>query len=192
MKRVKFLICTVLCIICFAHTQTATAATGLSEAEEVILDKLEAGFEYNGIIIKIPVAYLNQVEVELMKNEKDIAEEQAEIINRKIDEAIMIVQSMKLSDFENIESSEVLKKLIKLVYEAAEVVDYTVSIDIADRTIEVINAEGKTAFIPKRVINQTGNDLMATAMIGSILMVLLITCVVIAVKMKLFAKTIEV
>jgi hypothetical protein len=134
----------------------AMAASGISEAEQSVLDKLRAGAVIDGVKQYLPAIYINQAENEFIGNEVDLTKEQAEAIITKIDEAIAIISDMDDVDMANVQNSEVALKLLTLVGEAAEVVDYKVSLDLSNKSIDIKNSDGDTVFIAKELVNQTG------------------------------------
>ena len=172
-------------------SENAMAATGISDAEESILERLSEGIEMNGVIVNMPVSYLNQVENELMKNEVDITEEQAVIIRSKMDEAAEIVETMNISELMNFNNSNSVKQLIKLVEETASIANYTVSFDFANASANIVDSDGNYVFVAKNTINQTGYDITETIIVGSVLVVLLAACIILASKMNLFVKKVK-
>ncbi len=192
MKR-KYRILTLILTmgLLFINSEFAMAATGLSEEEELILERLSEGVEMNGIKVIPPASYLYQIENELMKNEVDITPEQATVINHKIDEAVELVKDVSIEDLEHFKNSDTAKKLISLVEEATVIADYTVSIDIVNGTINVVNSEGNYVFMAKSVINQTGFDMTQTVIVGCAMITILAAGIVMACKMKLFVKTVK-
>jgi len=190
-RKYRFLTIVLAVGMFFINSEYAMAATGLSEAEELILERLSEGVEMNGIIVRPPASYLNQAENELMKNGVDITKEQAEIINLKIEEAAELVNTVSMDDIVHFKNSDTAKKLMIFVEEAAAVVNYTVSFDITKGTFNILNSEGNYVFMAKDVINQTGYDMTSTAIVGSVLLSLLVVCFVIASRMKLFVNMVE-
>jgi hypothetical protein len=192
MKRKYHFLTLVLTIgMFFMNSEYAMAATGLSEAEETILERLTEGVEMNGIIVRPPVSYLNQIENELVKNEVDITEEQAALINLKIEEAAELVKTVSMEDIVHFKNSDTAKRLIVLVEEVAEVANYTVLIDIENESFNVLNSNGNYVFMAKNVINQTGFDITPTIIVGCVLISFLPLCFVMANKMKLFVKPVK-
>jgi hypothetical protein len=192
MKRKYHFLTLVLTIgMFFINSEYAMAATGLSEAEETILERLTEGVEMNGIIVRPPVSYLNQIENELVKNEVDITEEQAALINLKIEEAAELVKTVSMEDIVHFKNSDTAKRLIVLVEEVAEVANYTVLIDIENESFNVLNSNGNYVFMAKNVINQTGFDITPTIIVGCVLISFLPLCFVMANKMKLFVKPVK-
>jgi hypothetical protein len=150
----------------------AMAATGISDAEQLILDKLVAGAEMNGEMSYLPIEYVNQAENELIGNEVDLTAKQADMIISKIDEAIEIIAEMGNVDMNSIPNSEAALRLLTVATEAASAVDYELSVDIVNSSIDVRNSEGDTVFIAKNMVNQTGfNDYSWLMNIQLILMV---------------------
>ncbi|MDF2486113.1 MAG: hypothetical protein K0R46_2281 [Herbinix sp.] len=154
----------------------AMAATGLSEAEQMILNKLEAGVEIDGEMSYLSVSYLNQAENELIKNEIDITVEQAGAIIKKIDEVLAVISGMSLVDITNLQGSEAAFQLLTLIDEAAKEIDYEVSIDISDRSVNIRNPEGDTVFVASNGINQTGAHSIPRLEMGLLFLWLLIIC----------------
>lgn len=191
MKKKCFIILVLSIGMFLLSTEYAMAATGLSKAEESILDRLKEGIEFNGSLIHLPAAYLNQVENELIRNEEDITAEQAESINNKVDQAAELLKTMSLSDMVNFKNSIIYKQLIVLVEEAAEIVNYSVSIDTAHSKVNVVDSNGNFVFASKNVINQTGFDMTQTVVVGGFLITLLAACIVLADRMKLSVKTLD-
>ena len=134
------------------------AATGISDAEQLILDKLESGAEISGDMSYLPIAYVNQAENELIGNEVDLTAKQADMIISKIDEAIEIISEMGNVDMNSIPNSEAALRLLTVATEAASAVDYEVVVDIVNSSIDVRNSDGDTVFIAKNIVNQTGNN----------------------------------
>ena len=172
-------------------SENAMAATGISDAEESILERLSEGIEMNGVIVKMPVSYLNQVENELMKNEVDITAEQAAIIRSKMEEAAEIVATMNMSELMDFNNSDSVKQLIRLVEETASIANYTVSFDFANASANIVDSDGNYVFVAKNTINQTGYDITETIIVGSVLVALLAACIILASKMNLFVKKVK-
>lgn len=191
MKRKSIFSIVLILVLSLASSVTAFAATGLSEAEESILAKLEAGVEVNGQVIEVPAAYINQAENEFMKNDVDVTADQAEVINSKIDEVAEIAKAENITKASDLANSESIDELVAIVKEAAEVVDYTVAYDAATGVVSVTDPAGVDVFTTKSVINQTGFDMTATVVVGSVLVTLLAACIVIASKKKLFVSALE-
>jgi hypothetical protein len=187
-KKYQFLTLVLTIGMFFINGEYAMAATGLSEAEESILERLTEGVEMNGMVVRPPTAYLNQAENEFMKNKVDITMEQAAVINLKLDEIAEIVKTMDLYDITHYKNSSTARKLVTLVEEVAAEANYTVSIDIANKSFNIVNSNGNYVFMAKNVINQTGFDLSLSVIVGSILISFIPICYVIASKMKLFVK----
>ncbi|MDF2943027.1 MAG: hypothetical protein K0S01_1885 [Herbinix sp.] len=191
-RKYHFLTLVVLTIgMFFINSGYAMAATGLSEAEELVLERLNEGVAMNGIVVRPPTAYLNQAENEFMKNEVDITMEQAAVINLKLDEVAKLVKTMDMYDVVHYKNSSTAKKLITLVEEAAAEANYTVSVDIANKSFNIMNSKGNYVFMAKDVINQTGFDLTPTVIVGGIMFSLLPLSFVIASRKKLFAKCVK-
>lgn len=178
MKKKCFVLVVLTVLLCITDLEYVMAATGLSKAEESILEKLNSEVNMNGIVMKIPTSYLNQVENELMKNEVDISKDQAKVINGKIDEALSIVEAMDFDDLADMENSKSIAKLLKLVDEAAAVVEYKVTVDIANYSVHITDPEGDTVHVAQSKINQTGYSLTAAVIVGSVLIAILFTCVI--------------
>jgi hypothetical protein len=119
---------------------------------------LESGAEINGEMSYLPIAYVNQAENELIGNEVDLTAKQADMIISKIDEAIEIISEMGNVDMNSIPNSEAALRLLTVATEAANAVDYEVSVDIVNSSIDVRNSDGDTVFIAKDIVNQTGNN----------------------------------
>jgi hypothetical protein len=134
----------------------AMAATGISDAEQKILDKLRSGAEINGEMSYLPTAYINQAQNEMIGNDVDLTVEQADVVISKIDEAIDIMSVMGNVDMNSITNSEAALKLLTVATEAANAVDYEISVDIVNSSIDVRNSEGETVFVSKNMVNQTG------------------------------------
>lgn len=156
MKKNYFLITILTLLLTLIGPGKAMAATGISDAEQSIIDKLKSGAVIDGEMSYLPIAYVNQAENELISNEVDLTEEQADMIINKIDEAIEIMSVMGNVDSNNIPNSEAALRLLTVATEAANAMDYEVSVDIVNSSIEVKNSEGDTVFISKNIVNQTG------------------------------------
>lgn len=178
MKRSYLLFITITILFSIISSNKAFAATGLSEAELAILVKLRAGAEINGEQKYLPSTYINQAENEFLSNEDDITEEQAAIIIKKVDEATDIINDMNIVDIANVQNSEAVFQLMTLVSEAASVVNYDVSINIADRSVSIRNKEGDTVFIAKDIVNQTGYSINPITVGVVIYFTVLIFCVI--------------
>lgn len=191
MKKKSVLTLLLAFLLCLASSISAMAATGLTADEETILDKLRAGVEINGKTVEVPASYINQAENELMKNAQDITAEDAALINSKIDEVAAIAKAENITKASDLKNSASAEKIIGLVQEAAAVVGYTVSYDAASGIVNVLDPNGNSVFTTKNVINQTGFDMTATVVAGSVLVTLLAACAVVAGKKKLFVRAIE-
>lgn len=191
MKKKSIFSIVLILVLSLASSVTAFAATGLSEAEESILAKLEAGVEVNGQVIEVPASYINQAENEFMKNDVDVTADQADVINSKIDEVAEIAKAENITKASDLANSDSIDELVAIVKEAAEVVDYTVAYDAATGVVSVTDPAGVDVFTTKSVINQTGFDMTATVVVGSVLVTLLAACIVIASKKKLFVSALE-
>lgn len=191
MKKKCILILVLTMGMFLLSSENAMAATGISDAEESILERLSEGIEMNGVIVKMPVSYLNQVENELMKNEVDITAEQAAIIRSKMDEAAEIVETMNMSELMDFNNSDSVKQLIRLVEETASIANYTVSFDFANASANIVDSDGNYVFVAKNTINQTGYDITETIIVGSVLVALLAACIILASKMNLFVKKVK-
>ncbi len=156
MKKYYVLIAILTLIFTLISPNYAMAATGISDAEQLILDKLKSGAEINGDMCYLPTAYINQAENELIGNEVDLTAEQVDVVVSKIDEAIEIMSVMGNVDINNIVHSEAALRLLTVATEAANAVDYEISVDIVNSSIDVRNSEGDTVFITKNMVNQTG------------------------------------
>lgn len=179
MKKNYLLIVILTLLFTLIGPGKAMAATGISDAEQSILDKLKSGAVINGEMSYLPISYVNQAENELISNEVDITEEQADMIINKIDEAIEIMSVMGNVDSNNIPYSEAALRLLTVATEAANAMDYEVSVDIVNSSIEVKNSEGDTVFITKNMVNQTGyNDYSVFINFGLVLSVLIIGSVI--------------
>lgn len=187
-KMYRFLTLVLTIGILFMSTEHAMAATGLSEAEESILDRLTEGVEMNGMVVRPPVSYLNQIENELIKNEMDITQEQARLINLKIEEAADLVKTVSMEEIAHFKNSDIAKNLIVLLEEVAEIANYTLFVDVENETFNVLDSNDNYVFMAKNVINQTGFQITPTIIVGCILLSSLLVCFVIANKMKLFVK----
>jgi hypothetical protein len=187
-RRYRFLTLVLTIGMLFMNTEYAMAATGLSEAEESILDRLTEGVEMNGMVVRPPVSYLNQIENELIKNDMDITQEQARLINLKIEEAADLVKTVSMEEIVQFKNSDIAKKLIVLLEEVAEIANYTVLIDVENETFNVLDSSDNYVFMAKNVINQTGFQITPTIIVGWILISSLLVCFVIANKMKLFVR----
>lgn len=174
--------------ICLTSSVTAFAA-GLSAEEKLLLDKLKAGVEVDGTVVKVPAEFLTQAENELKKNGTDITADQAAIVSKKMDEVLAVAQANNVKSIADMKA--IASEVLPLVEEAATAVGYTVAYDAAASNFSVTDPNGETVFSTKDVINQTGFDMTTTAAVGGSLVVLLAACVVVANKKKLFAKTIE-
>ncbi|MDF2589882.1 MAG: hypothetical protein K0S41_3723 [Anaerocolumna sp.] len=155
---IKKVIITVLLttIICLVYAKTVIAASGLSEAEISILNNLREEFIFQGKVIKIPSFYLNQVENEFRKNDVDLTKEQADVINSKINEAIDIAENINLNSSNIFNQTKAIEKVVLLVKDAASIANYTVSVDIVNKTVKVTDTKGNTINMAKETINQTG------------------------------------
>ncbi len=158
MKKKYLLIFILTLLLTLIGSSNAMAATGISAAEQLILDKMKAGADINGERKYLSTAYVNQAENEFIRNKVDLTKEQAEFINAKIDEAIAVISEVGVVDIANLQNSEVAFQLLSLVGEVANEVNYEVSVDIANRSINVKNPEGDTVFIAKNTVNETGNS----------------------------------
>lgn len=136
----------------------AYSATGLTAAENRILEKLRTSVTLDGDTYSIPVYYLNQIENELIKNKENISDKQADVIIKKMDEAIKILCKMSAKDLSDFNDTEKVLRLLTLIDEAASEADYQVSINLSKMSVNVINPEGKMIFIAQNTINQTGSD----------------------------------
>ncbi len=178
MKKNYLLIFILTLLLTLTISSNAMAATGISAAEQLILDKMKEGADINGDKKYLSSAYVNQAENEFLRNKVDLTKEQAEFIIAKIDEAIAVISEVGAVDIANIQNSEVAFQLLSLVGEVANEVNYEVSVDIANRSINVTNPEGDTVFIAKNTVNETGNTSGdAVWMIILILSILSISCV---------------
>jgi hypothetical protein len=156
MKR-KILVTILLTVLfCIVNTKPVIASTELSEAEESILDNLKKEFEIQGKVIEIPSFYLNQAENELRKNQTDLTKEQADAINYKINEAIHIAQTINLETVDIFNNTKAIEKIVLLVKDAASIANYTVSVDILNKTVKVTDTLGNTINLEKATIKQTG------------------------------------
>lgn len=201
MKRKCSLIVVLTLLMCIADLEYALAATGLSKAEESILEELKTEIEIDGNPVKLPVAYLNQVENEFIKNKSDLTEEQAEIINSKIEEALGIVKTLDFKEQENALNYKSVLKLLQLVNEAAAVADYKVTFDIANYSVNITDPEGNIVYVAKNQINQTGSSVASPVMgssvvippviIISIMAGVMLTCVIVSNHMGKLEKTQE-
>lgn len=155
---IKKVIITVLLttIICLVYAKTVIAASGLTEAEISILNNLREEFIFQGKVIKIPSFYLNQVENEFRKNDVDLTKEQADVINSKINEAIDIAENINLNSSNIFNQTKAIEKVVLLVKDAASIANYTVSVDIVNKTVKVTDTKGNTINMAKETINQTG------------------------------------
>ena len=192
MKKNYLLMLIVIVGIWMAGSRQALAATGLSDAEELILDKLRAGVEVDGELRYIPVSYLNQIENELIKNKTDLTTEQAGIAWDKLNKVLQFMGDMQIQDVMNIKSSETAFKLLSLISEAASEIGYSVSIDLADRTISVENPEGEAVLIAKNTINQTGFDLRPVLTVGAMLLSVFLVCLLAYVRWNMLAKNMSI
>ena len=156
MKKNYMLFAILTLLFIMISTNNAMAATGISEAEQKILDKLRSGAEINGEMSYLPTSYINQAENEMIGNDVDLTVEQADVVICKIDEAIEIMSVMGNVDMNSITNSEAALKLLTVATEAANAVDYEISVDIVNSSIDVRNSEGETVFVSKNMVNQTG------------------------------------
>ncbi len=192
MKKSYLLMLIVIAGIWVSGSRQALAATGLSEAEELILDKLRAGIEIDGELRYIPASYLNQIENELIRNKTDLTTEQAGIAWDKLTKVLQYMEDMNIRDITNIESSETAFKLLSLISEAASEIGYSVSIDLTDRTVNVENPEGEAVLIAKNTINQTGFDLRPVLMVGAMLLSVFLVCLLAYVRWNMLAKNMSI
>jgi hypothetical protein len=176
----------VIFILCLLYASPVLAASGLSEAEVSILDKLHEKFIIGGMEVQIPTSYLNQAENELIKNNVDITPEQAEIIIAKVDEALQIAKTINIRTISDFEQSEAVEKIVVLVKEAASAANYTISVDIFSGSVDIVDPDGNSMYLVKEVINQTGYDLSQSIGVGILLLSMLTACVVVGCKYKLF------
>jgi hypothetical protein len=79
-------------------------------------------------------------------------------------------------DMSNLQNSEVVIRLLTLVSEVANVVDYEVSVDISNQSFSVNNPDGDTVFIAKNSVNQTGGYEFPTAWVCGLFMAVLVIC----------------
>lgn len=177
MKRSYLIIFILILLFSWNDTNQVMAATGITKAEQLILDKMKAGVEFNEEMKYLPISYANQAENEFISNKVDITEEQAELIIQKMDEAIRIMNDSGMSDITNMQSSEVLFSLLTLVSEVADEVNYEVAIDIANRSVNIKNPEGDTVFIAKNTVNQTGYRVSSMSWLSGILSILLMSSI---------------
>lgn len=182
MKKNYLLILILTLLFCWYGTNNALAATGISDAEQLILDKMRAGAKINGEMKYIPIAYVNQTENEFMSNNEDLTEEQAALVIAKIEEAVKLISQMGTVDIMNIQNSEVALELLTIVGEVANEVNYEVSFDIANRSVNVKNPDGGTVFLAKNIVNQTGFNIpsivLVSGLILSIVMVSIVSSVI--------------
>lgn len=165
------------------------AITGVSAAESRILEELKAGAEVNGVVRTIPAAYLNQVENELIKNKIDLSNEQAEIILGKIEEARQLLKTLNIKDLNDIKNTETVLRLLTLIDEAASAAKYTVSIDLAKMSVNIINPEGEMIFVSTNTINQTGSDIDNVIPFCFFVLSILLGILILAHKLRLFDNT---
>ncbi len=177
MKRSYLIIFILILLFSWNDTNQVMAATGITKAEQLILDKMKAGVEFNEEMKYLPISYANQAENEFISNKVDITEEQAELIIQKMDEAIRIMNDSGMSDITNMQNSEVLFSLLTLVSEVADEVNYEVAIDIANRSVNIKNPEGDTVFIAKNTVNQTGYRVSSMSWLSGILSILLLSSI---------------
>ncbi len=174
MKKKYMMIVIFILLVTLINPGYAMAASGLSDAEQAILDKLRAGAVIDGEMSYLPIGYINQVENELLSNEVDLTKEQADMLVKKIDEAIEIMSTIGYVDSNTIPTSEAAFKLLTVATEAANVLDYEVSVDIVNSSIELKNSDGDTVFISKNMVNQTGKSDSALLVKGGWVLVNLI------------------
>lgn len=179
MKKNYVIIALITLLLALISPGNAMAATGISEAEQSILDKLKSGAKIDGVMSYLPVAYVNQAENELMGNSVDLTKEQAEIVIRKIDEAIEIMSRMGTVDLEDLASSDSAFKLLTVATEAANAAGYEVSLDLVNSSIDVRNSEGGSIFLAKNIVNKTGyQDYSLVITFGISLAVIIIALVI--------------
>ncbi len=177
-KRMKrfWLILIVIAGIQIFCSQPVLAATGLSEAEELILDKLREGTVVDGELRYIPVSYLNQIENEMIRNKTDLNMEQADVVLDRMDKILQFMEEMHIQDVMNIENSETAFKFLTMVSEAASEIGYSVSVDLVDRTINIENPEGEAVLIANNTINQTGFTYQPLLTAGAMLLSVFLSC----------------
>jgi len=188
MKGKKFVVIILLSLISLFSPITAFAA-GLSSGEEALLEKLKAGVELNGIVRRLPIEFLNQVENELMKNDTDITLEKAQYLSDRMDEVIAIAQSKNFTTVNDLKES--INEIFPIIVEAADSVGYFVEFDAIEREVSVTDLDGNTVFTSKGIINQTGIDLTGLVITGGLIVILLTACIVVANKRNMFVKAIE-
>ncbi len=181
MKKGFLFVLILTTILSLINTKDAIAASGISETEKLILDKLNAGADFSGKKQYLSVSYINQIENEFISNNVDISEEQAEFVVKKIDEAIDLVKDKDIDNVISLQNSEVALQLLTIIDEIATMFDYDIAIDLEDKSINVKNSEGDTIFISKSSINQTGNNSLVfygRKMLNDVIPVICITCLV--------------
>lgn len=175
MKKILLTI-VLMTLLCLAiGSKDAIAATGLSEGERVILERMEMSVIFSDQSVKLPVSYINQIENEFIKNETDITIEQADVVIEKIDKAMKIIESVKFEDISKMKNVEVIFQLLQLIEEAVSEINYKISINLNEPGINITDPEGKLVMITKGVINQTGIGLSpAVVMELSFVLILII------------------
>ncbi|MGF7142882.1 hypothetical protein HNQ56_001304 [Anaerotaenia torta] len=177
MKKYYLLILIVSAGLLISSPRQALAATGLSEAEEILLDKLGAGVEVDGETRYIPVAYLNQIENELIRNKTDLTMEQAEAVAEKWNEVSRLMEDMDIQDVMNVQSPETALKLLTLVSEAASEIGYSVTLDLSNGSVNITDPEGEEVYLAKNTIKQTGFEYQPVLIGGRVLLSVFAACI---------------
>lgn len=151
---------------------TAFAATGISEAEQKLLDKFKAGVTLSdGTLVTPPATYITKAEQELTKEE--LTAEEIAILEKAIDDTYATIKAENLHNATEIKASAKYDEIVANIQEACAKVGYTV-----DPHDEVEDVE----------IKRTGVDMTATIVAVCALVAVLAICGAVIAKKRLLVK----
>lgn len=177
-----------------AMSVSAFAATGVTAAEQTILDTAKSKAVELGVNVDTSVQYKNyysQAETYLASN--DLSQEQVNAMVAAVEEAASTAKAemnaqgvTKLSDLSKDTFSTLETKVANQVTAAAAKVGITISATADGWTVKAVS-NGTTVASSSNVIKQTGADLSTTVVMAAMFIGAVAVCGFVATKRKLFA-----
>jgi|GEM_PF-2101587 len=170
------------------------AASDINEAEQAILNRLQAGVEVNGEVIEVPEEVIQQAEMFFQRDDVNFTNEDRDAVIGSIDEIDAEIKAQGVTEIADLGTTS-RDRIIEIATSGAEAVqsmNLTLTYDPSENLAQILDAEtgdvlGEATYNTEAgPIKQTGFALAPTALITLLLTGAVVGSIVTAKKKNLF------
>ena len=173
------------CLILTAALSLTAVAANIDANEQKVLDKLEAGVTVSGKTVNLPAEYITMAENYLKRDDVSLTAEQSNTIVGEIDKAAAFIKTAGVTDLNDLTGAQ-KTTLLGYINAAADAAGVKVQIDSARKKITILDSKGAVIATVEPALKVTGADSTALVAVSVAAVLLLVGCVAVAKKARLF------